>query len=152
LSVVEEAEDMDLWVVWLFLAVLLGVAEVFTLTAVLGTLGVAAGVTAGAAAIGLPLPLQLLLFAAVSAGGLVVLRPIARRQARRPRIDRFGVDALVGRTALVLKDVDGRSGTVRIGGEEWTARSLDETQVIPAGATVNVLQIDGATAVVHPRE
>jgi membrane protein implicated in regulation of membrane protease activity len=41
---------------------------------------------------------------------------------------------------------------VRIGGEEWTARSLDEAQVIPAGATVNVLQIEGATAIVYPRE
>jgi membrane protein implicated in regulation of membrane protease activity len=143
---------MGVWVVWMFLAAVLGIAEVFTLTAVLGMLGAAALITSGAAAIGLPLPLQLLVFAVASTAGLVVLRPIARRQAQQLRIHRFGVEALAGRTALVLKDVDGRSGTVRIGGEEWTARSLDEAQVIPAGTTVNVLQIDGATAVVYPRE
>ncbi|MGH4012125.1 MAG: NfeD family protein [Pseudonocardiaceae bacterium] len=46
----------------------------------------------------------------------------------------------------------GRDGTVRIGGEVWTARALDESQVIPAGAAVDVIQIDGPTAVVYPRE
>jgi membrane protein implicated in regulation of membrane protease activity len=96
--------------------------------------------------------MQLIAFAAVSAAGLVVLRPVARRQMQQVRLQRFGTDALVGRTAVVLKDVSGHDGMVRIGGEEWTARSLDEAQVIPAGVTVNVLQIEGATAIVYPRE
>lgn len=143
---------MDVWVVWVFIAVVLGVAEVFTLTAVVGLLGAAALITSGFAAIGLPLPLQLLVFAAVSAASVMVLRPVARRQVQQLRLHRFGVDALVGRAALVVKEVNGRGGTVRIGGEEWTARALDEYQAIPAGETVNVLQIDGVTAVVYPRE
>jgi membrane protein implicated in regulation of membrane protease activity len=143
---------MDVWIVWIFVAVVLGVAEVLTLTAVLGLLGAAALVTSGFAAIGLPPPLQLLVFAIVSAAGLVVLRPIARRQVQQLQVHRFGVEALVGRTAVVVEEVNGRNGMVRIGGEDWTARSLDEDQVIPAGATVCVLQIDGATAVVYPRE
>jgi membrane protein implicated in regulation of membrane protease activity len=70
----------------------------------------------------------------------------------QPQLQRFGVEALVGRTAYVVQEVSGREGTVRIGGEEWTARALDESLVIPAGATVDVIQIDGATAVVYPRE
>jgi membrane protein implicated in regulation of membrane protease activity len=143
---------MEAWVVWVVLAVVLGVAEVFTLTAALGLLGVAALVTAGFAAIGLPIPIQLLAFAALSVAGLTVLRPIARRQVQQIQLQRFGVDRLVGRTALVVKEVSGHDGLVRIGGEEWTARSMDESQVIPAGETVNVLQIDGATAIVYPRE
>jgi membrane protein implicated in regulation of membrane protease activity len=143
---------VDAWLVWLFLAVVLGIAEVFTLTAVLGLLGGAALITAGFAAIGLPLPMQLIAFAAVSAAGLVVLRPVARRQMQQLRLERFGTDALVGRTAVVLKDVSGHDGMVRIGGEEWTARSLDDAQVIPAGVTVNVLKIEGATAIVYPKE
>ena len=51
-----------------------------------------------------------------------------------------------------MQEVTGRDGRVRIGGEEWTARAIDDSLVIPAGATVDVLQIDGATAVVYPRE
>jgi membrane protein implicated in regulation of membrane protease activity len=143
---------MAAWVIWLIIAVVLGVAEVFTLTAALGLLSGAALITSGAAAIGLPVPLQLLVFAIAAAAGVVVLRPIAARHMLAPRLERFGVDALPGRTAYVVDEVTDRTGTVRIGGEEWTARALDQDVVIPVGAAVHVIQIDGATAVVHPRE
>ena len=143
---------MAAWIIWLIIAVLLGVAEIFTLTAALGLLGGAAVIASVFAAIGLPVPLQLLVFALSAAAGIVVLRPIASRHMLRPQLQRFGVEALVGRTAYVVREVTGRDGSVRIGGEEWTARALDESLVIPAGATVDVIQIDGATAVVYPRE
>src|SRR5687767_15107119 len=111
---------MAAWVVWLILAVLLGVAEVFTLTAVLGLLGAAALITSGVAAVGLPPVVQLLVFAVASTAGLLLVRPIARRYALRPQLERFGVDALVGRRAYALTEVTVHQGTVRIGGEEWT--------------------------------
>jgi membrane protein implicated in regulation of membrane protease activity len=140
------------WVIWLVFAVVLGVAEIFTLTAVLGLLGAAALITSGAAALGLPLPLQLLLFALCSAGGLLLVRPIARRQRQAALLQPFGIDALVGRSARALTEINADTGVVRLNGEDWTARSLDEHLVIPAGTTVNVIQIDGATAVVYPEE
>ena len=143
---------MGVWVIWLIIALVLGGAEIFTLTAVLGLLGGAALITSGAAALGLPLALQFLVFALAAVAGLVVARPIATRHMLRPRLERFGVDALVGRTAHVVQQVTGLAGTVRIGGEEWTARALDESTVIPTGAMVDVFTIDGATAVVYPRE
>ncbi|MGH3874110.1 MAG: NfeD family protein [Pseudonocardiaceae bacterium] len=143
---------MDVWVVWLIIAVVLGVAEICTLTVALGLLGGAALIASVFAAIGLPVPLQLLVFVLASAAGIVVLRPIAARHIHRPQLQRFGVEALIGRTAYVVHEVTGRHGTVRIGGEEWTARALDDSLVIPAGAAVDVIQIDGATAVVYPRE
>lgn len=143
---------MDAWVIWLIAAAVFGIAEAFTVTAALGLLGGAALITSGIAAIGLPEPLQLLVFAIAAAAGIAILRPVAARHVLRPPLERFGVDALPGRTAYVIDEVTGRSGTVRIGGEEWTARSLDEDLVIPAGAAVDVIQIDGVTAVVHPRE
>ena len=55
-------------------------------------------------------------------------------------------------TGYVLTDVTPHGGRIRIGGEEWSARPYDEMSVIPSGATVDVLQIKGATALVHPRE
>jgi membrane protein implicated in regulation of membrane protease activity len=143
---------VSLWVVWLIIAVVLGGAEIFTLTAVLGLLGGAALLTSGAAALGLPLVLQFVVFAIAAAAGLVVLRPIAARHMLRPQLDRFGVEALTGRTGYVLREVTRQGGRVRIGGEEWTARALDESVVIPVGATVDVFQIDGATAVVYSKE
>jgi membrane protein implicated in regulation of membrane protease activity len=143
---------MTAWVLWLILAVLLGVAEAFTLTAVLGLLGGAALITAGVAALGLPPAVQLLVFALASTAGVLVVRPIAQRQARRGQLVAFGVDAVVGRPGFAVTDVTARSGTVRIDGEQWTARALDADLVIPAGAAVHVMQIDGATAVVYPQE
>ena len=141
-------------VVWIILAAVLGVAEIFTLTAALGLLAVAALAAAGVAALGFGPFAQFAVFAAVSVAGLVVIRPLVKRQLR-PRYGpqhRFGVAALVGRQARVVQEVTGQDGRVRIGGEEWSARAYDETLVIPAGATVDVIEIEGATALVYPRE
>ncbi|RII20297.1 hypothetical protein DSC45_03655 [Streptomyces sp. YIM 130001] len=143
---------MDPWLIWLIVAGVLAVAEIFTLTAALGLLGISALVTSGTAALGLPVPLQFLVFTGVSAVGLLFVRPIALRHVLRPQTERFGVEALIGSAATTLSEVTGLGGRVRIGGEEWTARAYDETLVIPAGATVDVIEIAGTTALVYPRE
>jgi membrane protein implicated in regulation of membrane protease activity len=141
-------------IVWVVLAAVLGAAEIVTLTAALGLLAVAALAAAGAAALGLGPFAQFAIFAAVSIALLVGVRPLVKRQLR-PRLGpqhRFGVAALVGRQARVVQEVTGHAGRVRIGGEEWSARAYDETLVIPAGTTVDVIEIEGATALVYPRE
>jgi membrane protein implicated in regulation of membrane protease activity len=146
---------MDTWLIWLIIAVVLLVVEMFTLTAALGVLGVAALITAGLAALGLPVPVQLLAFTGLAVVGVLVIRPVVRRQLLRPQREQFGVDALIGKPAYVVSEVSGLDGRIRIGGisgEEWTARSYDENLVIPAGSTVDVLKISGSTALVYPRE
>lgn len=143
---------MPLWIVWLLAAVALGVAEFFTLTLALGLLAAAAIVAAVVAGLGMPVIVQLLAFAVTAAAGLLVVRPIARRHMRYPPVVREGSDALVGKKAVVLEEVTAARGLIRISGEEWTARALDDSQVIPAGALVDVMEIEGATAVVYPRE
>jgi len=143
---------MDDWLIWLIFAAVLVVAEIGTLTAALGLLGAAAVVTALFAAIGLPLPIQLLVFTAASAAGVLLIRPAALRHLRRPQLERFGVDALIGKQACVLREVTTLDGRVRIGGEEWSARTYDETLAIPVGAIVEVMEISGSTALVYPRE
>ena len=143
---------MESWIVWLVLAALLGVAEVMTTTLALGLLAVAAGVAAIVGAVGLGLPFQIGAFAVAAAAGLGVVRPLAVRHIRQPPPLRTGTSALIGKSASVLEEVTGLGGRVRIGGEVWSARSYDEARVIPAGSTVDVFAIEGATALVHPRE
>jgi membrane protein implicated in regulation of membrane protease activity len=143
---------MELWLIWLVVAVVLGVVEIFTLTAALGVLAAAALVPAVLAAVGLPLPVQLILFAIASTAGVVLVRPVALRHMRQPQLERFGVDALVGKRAYVVREVTDRDGLVRVEGEEWTARSFDESTVIPVGAPVDIMRISGTTAFVYPRE
>ena len=146
---------MDAWLIWLIIAVVLLVAETFILTAALGMLGVAALVTAGLAALGLPVLVQFLAFTVTATIGVLLVRPMVKRHLLRPQLQRFGVEALVGKPAYVVSDVSGLDGRVRIGGvggEEWTARAYDQTLIIPAGSTVDVLEISGTTALVYPRE
>jgi membrane protein implicated in regulation of membrane protease activity len=104
----------------------------------------------------LPLPVQLLAFTAVATIGVLLIRPIALRHRQQPQLVRFGVDALTGKPAAVTRAVSAVDGRVRIGGEEWTARvysgTFAGTLVIPAGAIVDVIEIQGNTALVYPRE
>ncbi len=143
---------MALWLIWLVVAVALGVAEIFTLTAALGVLAGAALVPAALAAIGVPLAGQLVAYALAAVAGVVLIRPVALRHLHQPSLEPFGVDALVGRAAFVVQEVSEMDGRVRIGGEEWTARPYDTTLVIPVGEVVDVMEITGTTALVYPRE
>ena len=141
-----------LWIAWLIAAVALGVAEAFTLTLAFGLLAAAALIAAIVAGVGGSLLLQVLAFAITAGVGLVIVRPIARRQMTHPSMVREGSYALVGKKAVVIEEVTGTQGLIKLSGEVWSARALDEDQVIPVGTAVDVMEIDGATAIVYPRE
>jgi membrane protein implicated in regulation of membrane protease activity len=143
---------MPAWIVWLVIAAALGLAEVTTLTLALGLLAVGALAGGLIAALHLPAAAQLIAFGVTSAVGLVLIRPLAVRHLRQPPPLRSGTAALVGREGFALTEVTRHSGRVRIGGEEWTARPYDPGVVIPQGTDVDVLAIEGVTALVHPRE
>jgi membrane protein implicated in regulation of membrane protease activity len=140
------------WIVWLIVAAVLGVAELLTTTLAFGIIAVAAVVAAVIGTFHIALPLQLVAFVIAAGAGLGFVRPIAIRHVKQPPPLRTGAAALVGRSAIVLEEVSEHSGRVRIGGEEWSSRPYDDSLVIPVGTKVDVMQIDGATALVYPRE
>lgn len=140
------------WIVWLIVAAVLGVAELLTTTLAFGLIAVAAVVAAVVGVFHLGLPIQLAAFIVATGAGLGFVRPIAVRHVKQPPLLRTGAQALVGRSAIVLEEVTEHSGRVRIGGEEWSSRPYDESLVIPVGTKVDVMQIDGANALVYPRE
>jgi membrane protein implicated in regulation of membrane protease activity len=139
------------WIVWLIVAAVLGVAELLTTTLAFGLIAAAAVVAAVVGAFHLDLAFQLVAFVVAAAAGISFVRPIAIRHIKQPPVLRTGTAALVGRPAIVLEEVTEHSGRVRIGGEEWSSRAYDESLVIPVGTKVDVMQIDGATALVYPR-
>ncbi len=140
------------WIAWLIAATALAVAEYFTLTLAFGLLAAAALVAAVVAGVGGPLLVQVLAFAITAGVGLLIVRPIARRQMTNTPLVREGSYALIGKRAVVLEEVTGSQGLIKLSGEVWSARAFDEDQVIPAGTPVDVMEIDGATAIVYPRE
>jgi membrane protein implicated in regulation of membrane protease activity len=143
---------MGSWIIWLIVAAVLGTVEIATTTLAFGLLGVAALIAAGTGFVGGPPALQFGAFILASGLGLGIARPFALRHIRHPPLLRTGTAALVGRTGYVLDEVSDHGGRVRIGGEEWSARPYDDTLVIPVGTKVDVLQIEGASALVYPRE
>jgi membrane protein implicated in regulation of membrane protease activity len=140
------------WIIWVIIAAVLGTIEILTTTLAFGLVALAAIVAAVAGAAGGDAAVQFGAFVVASVIGLGVARPFALRHVRQPPLLRTGTAALVGRPATVLEEVTGHSGRVRIGGEEWSARSYDETLVIPPGKIVDVMHIEGAMALVYPRE
>jgi membrane protein implicated in regulation of membrane protease activity len=141
---------MPAWLIWALVAVLLTVGELLTPGMFfLGPVALAAVVAGIAAAVGLGLVVQLVLFIAGSLATLLFLRPVARRHLRMPAAIRTGAAALEGTKAVVVQRVDANGGRVRIGGEEWSARAYLDDQVIEPGTRVEVVKIEGATALVH---
>jgi membrane protein implicated in regulation of membrane protease activity len=137
------------WLLWLIAAVGLAGFELASLNLVLIMLAGGAGAAAIAALVGVPVILQVVIFAVVSLALLGLVRPIAQRHMEvSTGHHATGVDALVGQPATVLEAVDSDRGAVKIGGEVWSARSYDETQVLEAGEKVQVIEIKGATALV----
>jgi membrane protein implicated in regulation of membrane protease activity len=140
-------------VVWLVAGLVLIAAEVLSGEFVLLMLGGAALVAGGVSlAIGGVVPGAV---AFALAGGLLVF---AARPALRRRLDR-GIEhstmhsrALVGASAVVVARVDGHGGRIKLRGELWSARSCDGHEVIEPGATVTVMDISGATALVVGRD
>ena len=137
-------------VLWLIAAVLLGIGELLTPGLFfLGPVALAAVGAAITAGVGGGIVLQLIVFIGVSLASLAFLRPIARRHVHMPALTRTGTAALVGKKALVVQRVDANGGLVRIGGEEWSARAYMEGQVFEPGSRVEVVKIEGATALVY---
>ncbi|PYF98954.1 Membrane protein implicated in regulation of membrane protease activity [Georgenia satyanarayanai] len=138
-----------LW--WLGGALVLGVVEMLTVDLIFLMFAGGALAAGGVAALGAPLWAQILTFAVVSVILLVVVRPWALGYLKRSTPDSLtNVAAHVGRSAEVLVDVTDRAGRVKLAGEVWTARAAEPGSLLPTGTTVQVVRIDGATAVVAP--
>jgi len=138
------------WLIWAIAAVLLSVGEILTPGMFfLGPVALAAVAAAVVALLGVGVAFQLLAFIIGSIATVAFLRPIAKRHLHMPAAIRTGTAALEGTKAVVLQRVDINGGRVRIGGEEWSARAYMEDQVLEPGTRVEVVKIEGATALVY---
>jgi membrane protein implicated in regulation of membrane protease activity len=138
------------WLLWLIAAGLFAAGEVASLSLVLlmfagGALGgVAVALAGGAAAF------QFVAFIVVTLGLLAFVRPIATRHLTEGPLNKEldGIDSVVGRTARVTQPVDRHSGRIKLGADEWSARTQHSGETFDVGDTVRILHVEGATAVV----
>lgn len=138
--------DGQAWIVWLGIALVLVAIEAVTVDFVF--LMLAGGALGGsiAGALGAPFAVQAVVAAVVAVGLLLTVRPWLKRRFSIKAVHRMGSSANVGRSAVVIDRVSASSGTVKLAGETWTARTAGDS--IEAGEEVVVESIDGATAVV----
>jgi membrane protein implicated in regulation of membrane protease activity len=140
---------VDPWVLWLIVAGLFAAGELASVDFVLlmfagGALGGMAVALAGGA-----VAFQLFAFVGVSLALLALVRPIAKRHlVERTPQQLDGVDAVIGKTARVTRAVDRHSGRIKLGADEWSARTQHDGEAFAIGQTVRILQVEGATAVV----
>jgi len=141
---------MDVWIIWLIAAGVLGVGEMHQGAFYLAPFALGAALAAVVSLLGAGAAVSAVVFVAASAIVFATLRPLARRHRQLPPSIRTGAAALIGRPAIVLERIanDEGVGCVKIGGEVWTARSYDDDEVFDAGERVEVVEIRGATALV----
>jgi membrane protein implicated in regulation of membrane protease activity len=138
------------WQTWLVVSLLLAGAEMTTLDLSLLMLAVGAGAGCVVAAVGFNVVFQVVVAAVVAVALLGLVRPnMVKRLHAGPTLQN-GPGALVGKSGLVLERVTAETGRVKLMGEVWSARTLEESATIEPGEKVGVAQIDGATAVVYP--
>ena len=131
---------------WLAVAVALTLTELLSLDFVLLMLAIGALAASVVSGLGAPMWVAVSTFVVASAVLIIVARPpLVARLHSGPTLP-TSFENLIGQPALVLSPVDSRDGRVRIGAEEWSART--EGPRIDAGAETRVVRIEGATAVV----
>jgi membrane protein implicated in regulation of membrane protease activity len=141
-------------VVWLVGALALLGVETFTLAFVAVYVALGATCAAVAAAAGAGFGTQVIVFVAVAVLSLTSTRHMLRRALGRTPLVHSGAQSVVGRHAVVTVAIPtgpGGRGQIRVGTEYWSAKSEHELAAgIAEGTTVEVLGIEGVTAVVRP--
>uniref|UniRef100_UPI00404AEF37 NfeD family protein n=1 Tax=Candidatus Planktophila sp. TaxID=2175601 RepID=UPI00404AEF37 len=140
---------MPIWM-WLAAGGLLLVAEMLTVDLLFASLAFSAFMAAGVQVLGFDMALQGATFGIAAVISLFILRPIALKNLKKRTPDfATNVDALLGAPALTISTVTDRSGQIKLNGEIWSARS--ESGEISADSKVQVVAIEGATAVVNKK-
>lgn len=145
--------DINITIVWLVLLVILIVIELVTMG--LTTIWFAGGALAAALVSipGTPVVLQVIVFLIVSLVLLFFTRPVAVKYFNKDRV-RTNIEGMIGRQAIVVSEINNIEGIgqVNTGGMEWSARSSYHNVVLPVGAVVTVLGVDGVKLIVEERK
>lgn len=146
---------MELWQIWIIAALVLFVVEIATSGFAAVCLSLGALVAAIAAGCGASLTWQVVVFAVASLVALVFFRPVIIRlfHNRKSEERKSGVEALIGREAVVTETIDevAATGRVRIDGDDWKAVAADSAH-IEKGEKVVVLSIESIVLTVKPKQ
>ena len=137
-------------VYWLIASAVFLLIEILTLGLTSIWFAGGAVVAAIAALFGVPFLVQMLLFIVVTCLLFALTRRVAKRYLNN-RVQKTNTDALIGQTALVKETINNMEskGYVQLNGQDWTARSAEAGEIIPAGCEVVVKEIQGVKLIVE---
>ena len=100
--------------------------------------------------LGAGLPVQIIVFLAVSCILLIFTRPWALKHVNRKRI-RTNYESEIGKVILITEKVDNmnQTGKSTVDGQEWTVRSRDDSDILEAGTKAKVVDISGVKLIVE---
>lgn len=133
---------MEIYQIWLIIAIALTILEVATAGFGVICFAIGAALSALVAGVGGNFTLQIIVFAAVSLLTFIFLRPMVLRFLdKRSKDVKTNVDALVGRKGIVSERIDAAQhlGRVAIDGDDWRAVSNDGS-VIEKGTSVEIIK------------
>lgn len=137
---------------WLAIIIVMAIIEIATLG--LTTIWFAGGALAAfiSELLGAGLPIQIAVFIVVSFVLLVFTRPLAVKFMNKGKI-RTNAESLIGKSAIVSEDIDNlkAEGAVKVNGQEWSARSSDDT-AITKDTVVEIIEIKGVKLIVKAKE
>lgn len=134
-------------ILWIILAVIFGIIETFTLG--LTTIWFAAGALVAmlGALINLPFIVQILIFLISTGIFLYYTRPIAKEYLKIGAT-KTNVNSVIGETGIVIKKIAPyNTGQVKVSGQIWTAKSLDNEE-IDENLKVEVVRVEGVKLIV----
>ena len=144
--------NVEVWLMWLILAGVLLIGEMFSASFFLFWFSIGAAVAGLAALFGAHEAAQLIVFIVVS-GVLFATGKKFAKKVTREQPSGIGADRFVGGISVVLEEINtlANTGKIRIGMESWRALS-EHGETIPVDAVVKVLRIDGTKAIVQKTE
>lgn len=143
----------NMWQLWLAVTLLCLVVELMSGDLFVACFAFGAFITIFAAALGVPVVWQVVIFAVVSVLSLFLIRPALLKRLHKnadPRVS--NVDAIIGRTGRVSEAIEaGAFGRVALDGDDWKARHVNG-DAVEKGAIVRIIGIKGIIVTVERAE
>lgn len=142
--------EFELWHIWLTIALICFIMEIFIPSFVLFNFGIGAVIGSFAAGLNLSMEWQILFFSAGTMMSFFLIRPAVKKFAyRKSEGYKTNMEAMVGRTATVTEEISNENnrGRVLLDGDNWQARSIDN-EIIPAGTPVEIVQLNSIILIV----
>jgi membrane protein implicated in regulation of membrane protease activity len=144
--------DVSVWQIWVILAILLLIAEIFTATFLTACLAIGCLAAGFVSYLDFEINSQIIAFSLGTAVTFFGIRPFMLKYAHRSSNKvKTNIDALVGKVGRVSVTIDNSKseGRVIVGGDDWKAEA-ENNEIISSGNKAVILKVNSTILIVKP--